>query len=127
MTLRLFEPAQSFGSHDYSGYFSDVGKTICSVRTERAPGVLHNSVWRIVLAYAGEITFIMNRLGSFLGGMIIGMAAGTVAALLLAPKSGEDLRDDIKRDVDEILEEGRRAAEQRQREMEEQLNRLRGL
>lgn len=69
----------------------------------------------------------MNRFGSFLGGMVIGMAAGAVAALLLAPKAGEDLRDDIKREVDDILAEGRRAAEQRQREMEEQLNRLRGL
>lgn len=69
----------------------------------------------------------MARLVSFLSGMIVGMAAGGVAALLFAPKAGEDLRDDIKREVDEILEEGRRAAEQRQREMEEQLNRLRGL
>ncbi len=69
----------------------------------------------------------MGRFGSFLNGMIIGAIAGAVIALLLAPKSGEDLRDEIKREVDEILEEGRRAAEQRQHEMEEQLNRLRGM
>lgn len=69
----------------------------------------------------------MGKFSSFLNGMIIGAIAGAAIALLLAPKSGEDLRDDIKREVDEILEEGRRASEQRQREMEEQLNRLRGL
>ncbi len=68
----------------------------------------------------------MGKFGSFLNGMIIGALGGAVIALLLAPQSGEDLRDDIRREVEEILEEGRRASEQRQREMEEQLNRLRG-
>ena len=68
----------------------------------------------------------MNRFTSFLNGVVIGAIAGAVIALLLAPKSGEDLRDDIGREVDEILEEGRRAAQQRQRELEEQLNQLRG-
>lgn len=69
---------------------------------------------------------MMGKFGNFLSGMIIGALGGAVIALLLAPQSGEDLRDDIRREVEEILEEGRRASEQRQREMEEQLNRLRG-
>ncbi|PJF47547.1 MAG: YtxH domain-containing protein [Chloroflexi bacterium] len=69
----------------------------------------------------------MGKWGSFLNGLIIGAIGGGIMALLLAPQSGEDLRDDIKREVDEILEEGRRAAEQSQRELEERLNRLRGL
>lgn len=68
----------------------------------------------------------MAKFSSFLNGLIIGALGGAVIALLLAPQSGEDLRDDIRREVEEILEEGRRASEQRQREMEEQLNRLRG-
>jgi len=68
----------------------------------------------------------MSRFTSFLNGVVIGAIAGAVIALLLTPKSGEDLRDDIRREVDEILEEGRRAAERRQRELEEQLNQLRG-
>jgi gas vesicle protein len=60
----------------------------------------------------------------FLNGFFIGAIAGALLALLLTPKSGQDLRDEIKRDVDEVLAEGRRAAEQRQRELEEQLRQL---
>ena len=37
-------------------------------------------------------------------GFIIGAAAGAIAALLLAPKSGEELRTEIKRAIIEISE-----------------------
>lgn len=67
----------------------------------------------------------MGRFGSFLNGFFIGAIAGAAIALLLAPKSGVELRDELKREVDDILEEGRRAAAQRQRELEQQLNQLR--
>ena len=43
----------------------------------------------------------------------------------MAPKSGEELRDELKHEVDNILEEGRQASAQRQRELEDQLNQLR--
>lgn len=67
----------------------------------------------------------MGRFGSFLNGFFIGAIVSAAIALLLAPKSGVELRDELKREVDDILEEGRRAAAQRQRELEQQLNQLR--
>jgi len=66
----------------------------------------------------------MNTSIRFLNGFFIGAIVGALLALLLTPKSGQDLRDEIKREVDEVLAEGRRAAEQRQRELEEQLRQL---
>jgi gas vesicle protein len=68
----------------------------------------------------------MGKFGSFLNGFIIGALAGAAIALLLTPKSGEELRDELKHEVDDILEEGRQASTQRQRELENQLNQLRG-
>jgi gas vesicle protein len=67
----------------------------------------------------------MGKFGSFLNGFMIGALAGAAIALLLAPKSGEQLRDELKHEVDDILEEGRQASAQRQRELEDQLNQLR--
>jgi gas vesicle protein len=66
----------------------------------------------------------MKRTISFLNGAFVGALAGALLALLLTPKSGQDLRDAIKREVDDIMTEGRRAAEQRQRELEAQLQQL---
>ncbi len=66
----------------------------------------------------------MNKTISFLNGAFIGAIAGALLALLLTPKSGQDLREEIKREVDDILAEGCRAAEQRQRELEAQLRQL---
>jgi gas vesicle protein len=67
----------------------------------------------------------MGKLGSFINGLLIGAIGGAAIALLLTPKSGEQLREELRHEVDEILDEGRRAAEQRQRELEQQLNQLR--
>jgi len=67
----------------------------------------------------------MSKLGSFINGLILGVLGGAAIALLMTPKSGVELRDDLRREVDEILEEGRRASEQRQKELERQLNQLR--
>jgi len=66
----------------------------------------------------------MNKTISFLNGVFIGVIAGALLALLLTPKSGRDLREELKREVEDILAEGRRAAEQRQRELEAQLRQL---
>jgi gas vesicle protein len=66
----------------------------------------------------------MNKTISFLNGVFIGTIVGALLALLLTPKSGQELRNEIKREVDDILAEGRRAAEQRQRELEAQLRQL---
>lgn len=67
----------------------------------------------------------MGKFGSFLNGFIIGALAGAAIALLMAPKSGQELRDELKHEVDDILEEGRQATAERQRELEDQLNQLR--
>jgi gas vesicle protein len=68
----------------------------------------------------------MNRLLSFLGGSLVGALASVAAVLLLTPKSGEAVRADIKREVDSIMEEGRRAAELKRVELETQVSQMRG-
>jgi gas vesicle protein len=57
--------------------------------------------------------------GSFLAGVIIGGLIGTAIGLLLAPESGEDLREHVSDFVDEkksamgeAVSEGKAAAEQ---------------
>jgi gas vesicle protein len=68
----------------------------------------------------------MNRLLSFLGGSLVGALGSVAAVLLLTPKSGEAVRADIKREVDSIIEEGRRASELKRVELEAQLSQMRG-
>lgn len=67
----------------------------------------------------------MNRFASFLNGFIVGALVGAAFALLMAPKSGDQLRAEIKHEVDDILDEGRRASEARREELEQQLSQLR--
>jgi len=45
---------------------------------------------------------------SFLKGLLIGGALGAIAALLFAPKSGKELRADIKRKSEEAVEGSKR-------------------
>ena len=45
-----------------------------------------------------------NRSGSFLGGMIIGAALGTVAGILMAPRTGRETRQLIKKSADALPE-----------------------
>jgi gas vesicle protein len=45
-----------------------------------------------------------NRSGSFLGGMIIGAAMGTIAGLLVAPRTGRETRQLIKKSADALPE-----------------------
>ncbi len=63
----------------------------------------------------------MQRAISFLAGMMCGAVVGAVSALLLAPSSGLELREDVRGRVDEVLAEGRQAAEERRAELEAQL------
>jgi gas vesicle protein len=67
----------------------------------------------------------MRSFWNFLSGMVLGAAVGAVTALILAPESGSQLRKDIRREIDEILNEGRRAASDRRSELEDQLAQLR--
>ena len=63
----------------------------------------------------------MRRIIGFIAGAMCGAIVGAVAALLLAPSSGIELRQDIRARVDELVSEGRRAAEERRAELEAQL------
>ena len=68
----------------------------------------------------------MGKFGSFINGFVIGAVAAAAIVLLVTPKSGLQIRDDLKREVDEILEEGRKATNLKRQEMENQLSQLRG-
>ncbi len=45
------------------------------------------------------------KTGSFLGGLLTGALLGGVIALLYAPKSGQETRDDLKKKLDEYGKE----------------------
>jgi gas vesicle protein len=53
--------------------------------------------------------------GNFLAGFLVGATLGAIAALLLAPKSGRELRESLteegKKLKDKALDEGRRFVE----------------
>ncbi|MEW6179246.1 MAG: YtxH domain-containing protein [Chloroflexota bacterium] len=67
----------------------------------------------------------MRRLTSFLVGLLIGGLVGGTLALLFAPSSGRQLQEQIGETIDRLSSEVRTAAEQRRKELEEELNRLR--
>lgn len=65
-----------------------------------------------------------SGIGSFLAGVVIGGLIGAALGLLLAPQTGEELREHVnefvdskKADWDEAVNEGRAAAEQARAEM----------
>ncbi len=68
----------------------------------------------------------VNKILSFLAGLLIGGVIGAAAATLATPKSGKQLQDEIKHEIDIVLEEGRRAAETRRQELETKLAEMRG-
>lgn len=68
----------------------------------------------------------MNKFLSLMGGVVLGSLISAAAVLLLTPKTGDAVRADIKREVDSILEEGRRASQTRRNELEAQLTQMRG-
>lgn len=57
-----------------------------------------------------------NGGGNFVAGFLLGAALGAIAALLLAPKSGRELRESLaeegKKLRDRAVDEGRRFVEQ---------------
>lgn len=68
----------------------------------------------------------MNKFISFMTGAVLGGLISAATVLILTPKSGGAIREDIKHEVDTILDEGRRAMDTRRREMESQLAEMRG-
>lgn len=63
----------------------------------------------------------MRKIVNFLAGFLVGSAIGAGIALLFAPSTGTELQEKIQARVEEIVEEGQKAAAARQKEMESQL------
>lgn len=45
-----------------------------------------------------------NRSGSFFGGLVLGAAAGTIAGILIAPRTGRETRQILKKSADALPE-----------------------
>ncbi len=66
----------------------------------------------------------MRKLLSFLLGFLLGALVGVTIAMLLAPEAGEQTRQLMQTRMDQIIEEGKRAAAERRAELETQLEQL---
>ena len=62
----------------------------------------------------------MRKLVGFVAGAMCGAIVGAVAALLLAPSSGTELRQNVRSKVSDVLSEGHQAAATRRAELEAQ-------
>ncbi len=69
----------------------------------------------------------MRRFFRFVQGFILGAALGALLALLLAPTSGEELRQRFQGEVQRLRAEIQQAAEDRRAELEQQLAALRSV
>jgi len=67
----------------------------------------------------------MRRLLSFFAGAIMGGLVGATVAVLLAPASGEDLREQLRERSIRLQDEIRSAANDRRAELERELTALR--
>ncbi|MGB2910582.1 MAG: YtxH domain-containing protein [Anaerolineales bacterium] len=67
----------------------------------------------------------METASRFLAGFLLGSLIGASTALLLAPKSGEELRGQISDEATRIKDEVKKAASDRRTELEQQLTALR--
>ena len=66
----------------------------------------------------------MKKAMAFVFGAVLGGVLGSITALLLAPYSGDELRDVIQKEVDNIQIEIKEAAQKKRAELEEQLDEL---
>jgi len=67
----------------------------------------------------------MRRAINYLLGISIGALVGAALAILLAPESGEDLREELEKRFGRFRDEIQEAANQRRAELESQLHNLR--
>jgi len=63
----------------------------------------------------------MRKVISFLAGVFAGAVVGAAAGILLTPYSGSELQERVRTRVQELIEEGKRAAAARRAELEAQL------
>jgi gas vesicle protein len=66
----------------------------------------------------------MRKLLAFVLGFLVGAVVGVAIATLLAPESGEQTRGQIQLRVQNVIDEGKRAAADRRVELESQLDQL---
>ena len=66
----------------------------------------------------------MRKILAFVAGAMCGAIVGAVAALMLTPSSGDEMRSETRKRLDEIMDEGRRAAAERRAELELQLRQM---
>jgi gas vesicle protein len=67
----------------------------------------------------------MNKILGFLIGILTGGLLGAALALLFAPSSGEQLRQDVRDRIEYVQSEVKLAAQERRVELEQQLAELR--
>ncbi|MGC9467167.1 MAG: hypothetical protein ACP5HS_01120 [Anaerolineae bacterium] len=63
----------------------------------------------------------MRKFFVFLAGFLAGIWTGGMLSLLFAPEPGSELQVRIREGVQELVQEGKTAAESRRHELEEQL------
>jgi gas vesicle protein len=63
----------------------------------------------------------MRKVFSFLVGLMSGMIVGGGLAIIFTPKSGSELQQEIQRNIDRLIAEGKSAADARRIELETQL------
>lgn len=66
----------------------------------------------------------MRKLFNFLFGFLLGVLVGAAIATLLAPEAGDSTRQKVQLRMDQVVEEGKRAASERRAELETQLEQL---
>jgi gas vesicle protein len=66
----------------------------------------------------------MRKLFNFVFGFLMGALVGAAIATLLAPEPGDAMRGRVQLRIDQVVEEGKRAAAERRTELETQLEQL---
>ena len=67
----------------------------------------------------------MKRMFGFLIGIIVGGMVGSTIALLMAPETGEELRNQLRSRGDNFFSDVRHAADERKIELRQKLDELR--
>lgn len=68
----------------------------------------------------------MQRALNLFVGMVLGSLVGSAVALLLTPKSGDELRTEVREYTRQVKSEVEQAANARRAELERELSNLRG-
>jgi gas vesicle protein len=67
---------------------------------------------------------VLVKAFDFILGLLLGTAVGYAVALLFAPRSGAETQEMLRQQVEIVLKEGRRAAEDKREQLEARLEAL---